>query len=168
MPIISLIAAMASNRVIGRANDLPWNIPLDMKYFKDKTLDHPVIMGRKTFESMPGGALPKRENIVITRDSRYQAKGATTVGSLEEALGLFQNRNDIPGNEIFVIGGAAIYKLALKRADRIYLTEIDDEFDGDTFFPEFSKQEFVETWREDHLSAKEPLPFSFVLYERKK
>jgi len=137
--MISLIAAMARNRVIGFQGQLPWNIPEDLKYFRDKTAGHPVVMGRKTYESI-GKPLPKRTNIVVTRDpgfrEAHRVDGAVFTGSLEEALER-ASADGIPGREeIFVIGGGEIYLQALPRAERIYLTTIDREYEGDAYFPE--------------------------------
>lgn len=144
-PKISLIVAMSENRVIGVNNHLPWNIPEDLKRFKQITLNHPIIMGRKTFESI-GRILPKRTNIVITRDRSYRVEGGAVVHSFEEAL---EWARKSPGaEEIFVIGGSEIFKLALPLASRIYLTEVQWPFEGDAFFPDFPEGEYRETLRE--------------------
>jgi dihydrofolate reductase len=145
-PIISIIAAMAEDkRVIGVSNTLPWHLPEDMKHFREMTTGHPILMGRKTYESI-GRPLPKRENIVITRNADYQAKGCVIKHTLDEAIAHCAN-ND----EIFIIGGAELYKQALLLADRLYLTEITIQppdsllvsFEGDAFFPEFSSNDWV-------------------------
>jgi len=137
--ILSLIVAMDRNRVIGSGGVLPWNIPADMSFFKAVTMHHPVIMGRKTHESI-GRALPNRDNIVVSRQPGYQAKGDCIVvpdlsNAVDEAL-------KVEKQEIFVIGGAQMYEQALPVADKIYLTEIDAEFKGDTYFPEIKAEEW--------------------------
>ncbi len=136
-PRISMIAAVSQNGVIGRDGLLPWNIPEDLKHFRDTTMGAPVIMGRKTFQSM-GRLLPGRKNIIITRQTSLNVSGAHLVQSLESALELA--RQDLPaGKDIFVIGGGDIYKMALPFADRLYITEVDRQIDGDAYFPEWPK-----------------------------
>ena len=142
-PKICLIAAMSENRVIGKDNKLPWNIPEDLQHFKEVTSGHPVIMGRKTFESI-GRLLPKRMNIIVTRDASYKVEGATIAHSLEQAIELAKNYEATPlrqgfegQGEIFVIGGGQIFELALPQADRLYLTVVHTEIEGDAFFPEY-------------------------------
>ena len=134
---VSLIVAVAENGVIGKDNDLIWHLPKDMRFFKETTLGHHVIMGRKNFESIPHKyrPLPDRTNIVITRQSGYKAEGSIVVNSVEAALDIAKNNGD---TEPFIIGGGQIYKLALEAnlVDKIYLTKINHPFDGDTFFPE--------------------------------
>lgn len=131
--MISLIAAMtAQKRVIGFKNKMPWNLPEDLKRFKRLTSGHMVIMGRKTFESI-GRPLPNRENIVISRQNGFVVPGARVVGSLDQAFELQES----PKDEVFVIGGAEIYRLALPHADRLYLTLIHKEFEGDAHFPDW-------------------------------
>lgn len=132
-PRISLIAAIARNRTIGKNNELPWRIPEDTKRFRKLTTGHVVIMGRKTFESI-GRPLRERTNIVITRDTGYRAEGCTVVHSIEDAL---KEAKRIEREEVFVIGGGEIYKATLPSADRLYLTIIDKDFEGDVFFPEY-------------------------------
>ena len=155
MPVISLVAAMARNRVIGAGNRLPWHLPEDLKHFKRLTMGAPVIMGRKTHESI-GKALPGRRNIVVTRRRGAHWDGCEAASSLDAALAL---AGDAP--EAFVIGGAELYRLALPRADRLYLTLLDAAYAGDTLFPEFDPAD----WRE---SAREPgAGFAFVTYERR-
>jgi dihydrofolate reductase len=156
--MLSLIAAMARNRVIGRDGDLPWRLPEDLRHFRALTLGKPVIMGRKTCESL-GRALPQRRNLVITRQEAYQApEGFTTCSSLEEALSLCA---DAP--EIMVIGGAEVYAQALERADRIYLTVIDHDFDGDAKFPVLGDE-----WHEVERSERQDAewPYRFTVLER--
>lgn len=142
---LSLIVAMTESRVIGIENRLPWSIPEDLKRFKKITLGHPIIMGRKTYESI-GRVLPGRTNIVITRERAYRVEGGAVVHSFEEAL-QWAKRSD-GASEIFVIGGAEIFRLALPLAQRLYLTEVHWPFEGDTFFPDFAEQEFKELTRE--------------------
>ena len=133
-PKVSLIAALSENRVIGKGNSLPWHIPEDLKHFKEVTSGHPVIMGRKTFESI-GRLLPKRLNIVISRDKSYVVEGATMAHSLEEAIAIACNYDK---KEIFVIGGEQIFVQSINRADRLYLTIVHTDIEGDAFFPDFS------------------------------
>lgn len=130
--VISLIVAMSNNRVIGKDNKMLWHLPNDFKYFKEKTLNKPVIMGRKTFESI-GRPLPNRQNIVITSDSSYSADGIIVVDSLEKALDITCDEK-----EVFIIGGGQIYKQSLNIVDKLYLTIVDTEIDGDAYFPDFS------------------------------
>lgn len=153
---------MAENRVIGRDNALPWRLPADMKHFKELTIGHTVIMGRKTYDSM-GQPLVDRRNIVISRDPSLEYDGAEVVSSLDDALGLAAG-----DEEVFVAGGADIYRLALPRADRIYLTLIHTEVDGDTYFPQFEADEWrlVEDVRHGS-DARNEYPFSFRLYHRR-
>ncbi|MCL5784802.1 MAG: dihydrofolate reductase [Patescibacteria group bacterium] len=134
--MVSIIVAIAGQkRVIGTQGGMPWYIPQELKRFKEITMGHPIIMGRKTFESI-GKALPGRTNIVITRDPSFQSEGVIVVNSLEEAL---QKAKGQPGDEeIFIIGGGEIYKQALPLTDKLYLTMIDKEIKGDTFFPDYS------------------------------
>ncbi len=163
---ISIIAALARNRVIGKNNDLPWNLPDDMKYFMQTTRHHYVIMGRKNYESIPlkFRPLPQRVNIVITRQPRYLAPGCTVLHSLTEALEL---ANKAGQTEVFVIGGAQIYREALPLAHRLYLTEIHAEVDGDTFFPEFNPAEWKEVQRLHHpADVRHAFAFDFVIYHR--
>ena len=153
---------MSENRVIGVNNHLPWNISEDLKRFKAITLGHPILMGRKTFESI-GRILPKRTNIVITRDRSYRVEGGAVCFSFEEAL---EWARRAPGSEeVFVIGGSEIFKLALPLAWRIYLTEVQWPFEGDTFFPDFPIEEFREVSQESLSSS--PAAVLRVL-ERKK
>lgn len=135
---VSAIAAMSRNGVIGKNNQLLWHIPADMKRFKELTVGHTVIMGRKTWESIPKKfrPLPDRKNIVITREKDYRADGAVVVSSPEEALELVATTNE---REVFVIGGQQIYEALLPYTSRLYLTLIDKDFEGDTFFPDYSK-----------------------------
>lgn len=161
-PLISLIVAMADNRVIGRGNALPWRLPADLKRFRSLTLGKPVLMGRRTFESI-GRPLAERVNLVLTRDLHWGADGARTVHTVQEALA--QARE---AAELVVIGGAAVYGLALPLARRIYLTQVHAEVTGDTFFPAFDPGE----WRDVECSAqaadeRHAYPFTFVTLERR-
>ena len=163
---VSLIAAMATNRVIGLKNQLPWRISEDLKYFRRVTSGHPIIMGRKTFESI-GKPLPGRLNIVISRNRDLLISGATMVGSLDEAISVANSQaGDHFTGEIFVIGGAEIYKLALARADRLYLTLIDHVYPGDAYFPEWDLGRFKEIKREQFPKDGDTPGFSFVVLER--
>ncbi len=164
---ISLIAALADNGVIGRDNKLPWHLPGDLKYFKAVTYGKPVVMGRKTWESL-GRPLPGRTNIVITRQPGYVANGAKVVATLEAALQLAEQVALIDGqDECVVIGGAEIYALALPRCDRLYLTEVHAQVDGDAFFPPFDRTRWREVQRE-RFAAEGPNPYAYslVVYER--
>jgi dihydrofolate reductase len=158
-PRVFLVAAVAANGVIGARGKLPWHLPEDLKHFKALTLGHPVIMGRKTWESL-GRALPGRENIVVTRAAGYQAPGASVAASLDAALALC-----IGESVAFVIGGAALYAAALPIADGLVLTEIHHDFEGDTHFPVFDRKAWRETQRKSQAGAN-GLRFDFVLYER--
>ena len=161
-PRVSLIVAMAKNRVIGLNNTLPWHLPADLKHFKELTMGHHIVMGRKTYESI-GKPLPGRTSVVVTRNPVYSVPGAVVVNSLEAAISSCGD-----DEEIFVIGGAELYRQAITLADRIYLTEIDANIDGDAYFPEFTHSEWDELAREKH-SQQEPLPleFHFVTYRHK-
>jgi dihydrofolate reductase len=171
--ILSIIAAIGKNNALGKENKLLWQMPADMKHFKELTTGHTVIMGRKTHESI-GRPLPNRENIVITRDTNYAPEGVTVVHSLDEALKIAsleqgkkfeENQDEV---EVFVIGGGQIYTEAMEKAHKLYITEIDNSPEADTFFPEIKKDEWKETSRESHeADDKNPLPYSFVIYTRK-
>ena len=160
--IISLIAAMDKNRVIGKGGKLPWNLPADMKYFKDKTLGKPVIMGRKTYESV-GKPLPNRTNIIVTHDQDYKTEGCIVVHSVDEALKAAEN-----AEEVMVIGGSQIYKEFLPKANKLYLTIIDAEIEGDTYFPEYKIEEWKETSYEEHeRDAENQYDYTFLVFEKK-
>ena len=158
--IVSLIAAVAANGVIGRDGDLPWRIPADLRHFKAVTLGNPVIMGRKTWQSL-GRALPGRRNIVISRDSSFGADGAELVGSLDTALAAVAEVE-----EAMVIGGGEIYAEALSRAERLYLTYVHAEAEGDVFFPQIDETLWRETAREDFSAESETPAYSFVTLVR--
>lgn len=153
---ITLVAAVAKNGVIGRDGDLPWRLPDDLKAFKRLTLGKPVVMGRKTWESI-GRPLPGRHNVVMTRSQNFDAPGAGVVRSAEEALELLADHE-----EIMVIGGGAIYRQFLDRAGRIYLTEVDAEVDGDVTFPELDPGQWAEVSR-DHHPADDRHAYAFTL-----
>ncbi|NOT74255.1 MAG: dihydrofolate reductase [Cyclobacteriaceae bacterium] len=164
--IISLIAALTTNRVIGKNNDLPWKLPDDMAYFNRTTKGHTVIMGRKNYDSLPAKfkPLPNRTNIVVTRQKDFKAPGCSVVHSLEEAMQLVRKGND---EEVFNIGGAELFTLGLQFADRLYLTEIKTELSGDTFFPEIKRSEWTEKSRIHHTAdERHAYAFDFVVYER--
>jgi len=155
---IVLIYARAANGAIGKDGDLPWRLPADLKHFKALTIGLPMIMGRKTFESLPG-LLPGRRHIVLTRDTGWRAEGAETAATLEEALALAGD------GTVAIIGGAAVFEAFLPRADRVELTEIHADFAGDTFMPPLGP-EWHEVAREDH-AADVPYPaFSFLTFRR--
>jgi dihydrofolate reductase len=156
--MLSIIAAVSRNNVIGINNTLPWHLPDDLKYFRSVTNSHAVIMGRKTFESI-GRPLPNRHNIIVTRDVDWFVEGVTVVDSIEEAI-LAAG----PVDEVFLIGGASLYSEALSYADRIYLTEIESDILGDAFFPEWSKKDFVEIKRDSRQGVD--FDYSFVVYQR--
>jgi dihydrofolate reductase len=166
---LSMIVAAAQNRVIGRDNALPWYLPNDLKYFKQTTLGKPIIMGRKTYESI-GKPLPGRTNIVITRQTDYQPDGVKVVHSVAEARDLAESVCLIDGQEeAMVMGGAEIYTLALPDADRLYLTEVHADVDGDAYFPEYDKTEWQEISREDFSAeGSNPYNYSFVVYDKKR
>ncbi|MDA8127609.1 MAG: dihydrofolate reductase [Betaproteobacteria bacterium] len=160
-PRISVIAALAKNRVIGIENRLPWRLPEDLARFKALTLGHPILMGRKTFESL-GRPLPGRTNIVITRNANYRPEGCLVAGSIPAAIALCED-----ADEVFFIGGADLYAQAMPIADRLYLTEVDVEADGDARFPDYDESAFGEVSREPHTGGKgDALRFDFVVYER--
>jgi len=152
---------MAANRVIGRNNALPWHLPADLKRFKTLTTGHPVVMGRKTYESI-GKPLPGRRNLVISRNAGYRAPGCEVVHSLNAALAACRGASDI-----FIIGGAELYRESLPRAQRLEFTEIHAEFEGDAIFPGFSPAQWHEAGREIHgTEAGSPFRYDFVRYER--
>jgi dihydrofolate reductase len=160
-PRICLIAAMAANRVIGRSNALPWRLPADLKHFKALTMGHPVVMGRKTYESI-GRPLPGRRNLVITRNRAYSAPGCEIVHSLDAAVAACRG-----AGEIFIIGGAELYRESLPRAHCLEFTEIHADFEGDASFPRYAPNQWREAAREIHDSkADVPFRYDFVRYER--
>ena len=136
------IAAVAQNGAIGKRNGLPWEIPEDMKFFRDSTRDQIVLMGRKTLDSL-GKPLPKRENAVITRDLAWNKEGVRVFHDLEAAISFYKNSSEFQGKTLFVIGGAEIYRLALPFLDEVWLTEIEQSVEGDAFFPDYQQGEFI-------------------------
>ena len=164
--IISLIAAVSKNSVIGKNNDLPWKLPDDMKYFMETTRQHAVIMGRKNFDSLPVKFKPLKDrlNIVLTRNKSIPGDhDIRVVGSIDEAF-----EQAPQGEEVFVIGGAEIFKQTLSRANRLYITEIDAIVDGDVYFPEYDKSQWKEVTRAHHnADERHAYQFDFVVYERR-
>ena len=161
-PRVSIIVARARNGVIGKDNAMPWKIPGEQAYFKRITMGHPIVMGRRTWESI-GRALPGRRNIVVTRNATYTAPGAEVTGSLDAALALCAG-----AEEVFVIGGAELYRLALPRTDRLLITEIDHDFEGDTHFPAPNPALWRESARDHHAPASDrPFAVDYVEYLRR-
>lgn len=155
---ISIIAAMAENRVIGRGNEMPWHIPSELHRFKERTMGHPVVMGRKTFESI-GNPLSGRKNIIISGQQDFAPEGCVVVRDLRSAIAAAEG-----ADEVFICGGESVFREAMPFADRIYLTIIDEEFDGDAFFPEVP-DDFVEVER---TKVEDIIPYDVVRYERKR
>ncbi|MDA0375774.1 MAG: dihydrofolate reductase [bacterium] len=166
---ISIIVAASENNVIGRDNSIPWHLPDDLKYFRKRTEGHPVIMGRKNFESIVaalGNPLPNRSNIIVTRDSAYEAVGCLVSSSLQEAIMYGHKDND--KEEIFIIGGGEIYRQALDLCNYIYLTRIHAWIAGDIFFPAVDTNVWEEVEREDHLAdTAHKFSFTYLTYKRK-
>lgn len=160
---ISLIVAMARNRVIGRDNRLPWRLPADLRRFKELTMGHTLLVGRKTFESI-GRPLPGRKMLVVSRREGYAPEGVRVAHSVQEALDLARAEGE---PELFVGGGAEIYRQTLPVADRLHLTRIEEDVPGDAYFPEFDETEWRLVDREDHGPSEEaPFAWSFQVYER--
>lgn len=165
--IISLIAALTQNRVIGKNNGLPWSLPDDMKYFMQTTKGHYVVMGRKNYDSIPTKfkPLPDRTNIVVTRQTNFKAPNCLVVNSLTAAVDLAKKNKE---EELFIIGGAEIYKLSMGIATKLYITEIKTELEGDTHFPEVDKNKWIEISRQAHTADERHIyAFDFVVYKRK-
>jgi dihydrofolate reductase len=164
---LALIAAVADNGIVGRNNTMPWHLPEDLKYFKRVTLGKPVVMGRKTWDSI-GRPLPGRTNIVISRQVNLVIEGATVVADLRTALELAQSIGETDGSEeLMVIGGSEIYALALPLAQRLYLTEVHAEVTGDASFPDWNRGEWEEASRLRHgADDSNPFDYSFVVYDR--
>jgi dihydrofolate reductase len=161
--IVSAILAMSKNRVIGANNEIPWYLPADFAYFKRTTMGHHILMGRLTFLSL-GRPLPKRTNIVVTRNPFFTASGCLVVHSVEEGLALAQDAGE---TEVFIIGGGQIYRESMPYWDRLYLTEVDAEIEGDTFFPELDDSEWRLVRSEAHpADDKNEYPYTFKLLER--
>jgi len=162
---IALVVAMADNGVIGRGGELPWHLPEDLKYFRSVTMGKPIVMGRRTYESI-GRPLPGRANIVVTRNRAFHAAGVDVAMTLDDAIRVAERRAREAGvGEITIIGGAEIYRAILPRADRIYLTEVHDAVVGDTVFPDFDRNEWREASREDR-TTETGVAISFVVLER--
>ena len=159
---LSLIVAMATNRTIGINKQMPWHLSADLKHFKKTTLGCPIIMGRKTFESI-GRPLPGRQNIIISRNPNYKLEGCLVFNEIESALSSCKHEE-----EVFVIGGATLYEATLAHADRLYITQIQQDFAGDTWFPVIDKNQWQESARED-ISDDQSVDFnySFVIYQRR-
>jgi len=167
---ISLIAAVSKNYTLGNAGEIPWHLSKDFAYFKEQTLNKPIIMGRKTFESI-GRPLPKRLNIVLTRQQNYQPEGVTVCHTIDEALAaanIYFKNNNIEDKNIMIIGGAQIYNLFLPQADYIYLTEIDIECDGDAHFPKFDKNQWqlVSSTPENEEFNQKRIHYAFNIYKK--
>ncbi len=161
--LVSIIAAMDRNRLIGKENQLPWHLPADLAHFKRVTMGKPIIMGRKTFDSI-GRPLPGRTNIVLTRSADFQAEGVIAAASLQRALEIASG-----AEEVMVIGGSRVYELALPGADRLYITHIEESYEGDAWFPEFDPTQWRVIASESHApDLKNPCAYRFVTYERKK
>jgi len=159
---ISIIAAMSANRAIGLENRLPWNLPDDLKRFKALTMNHHIVMGRKTYDSI-GKPLPGRDTVIVTRNMDYAVPGCVAVNSLDAALTV-----SFSDAEVFFVGGADLYRQVLPIANRIYLTEIRRVFDGDAFFPEFDMRQWSETSREQHRTEGDNgFEYHYVIYDRK-
>ena len=159
---ISLISAMGNDKVIGINNSLPWKLPADMRWFREQTMGKPIVMGRKTFESFGAKPLPGRTNIILTKDTQYQAADCIIVHSIKEAIDASQN-----APEIMIIGGASFYTQTLPTADRLYLTEIHHEFAGDSWFPDFNQDDWQETRRIDcNADEKNNYDYSFIILDR--
>ena len=156
--MIKIIVATSNNRVIGDSNKLIWNLPSDLRRFKEITTGHPIVMGRKTYESI-GRPLPNRRNVIITKDTNYVVDNCEVVNSIEEAL-LLTN------NDCFIIGGGEIYKQTLPLASQVFLTLIDEEFQGDTYFPELDKSWFLSKEEKFQSDEKNPHNYSFIVYEK--
>lgn len=157
---ISFIVAMDIQQAIGLGNALPWRLPADLAYFKKTTMDHTILMGRKTYESI-GKPLPNRTNVILTQNKEFEAEGCIIVHSVEEAIEMAKNQ------EVFVIGGAEVFELFMPVVERLYITLIEHEFEADTFFPEFDVEDWVLNSSEDGIKdAKNPYEYSFLVYDK--
>ncbi|TXI18815.1 MAG: dihydrofolate reductase [Nitrosomonas sp.] len=166
LPRLSILVAMARNRVIGRNNALPWHLPADLKHFKSLTMGHSIIMGRKTYESI-GKPLAGRTNIIITHQAGYEAPGAMIVHSVEEAILACKEATQFDG-ENFVIGGEKLFQQTIMLCQRMYLTEIHKDFEGDTFFPQFDRNDWEEVKREKYFDdSGGKLEYHFIVLDRK-
>ncbi|RUA05248.1 MAG: type 3 dihydrofolate reductase [Gammaproteobacteria bacterium] len=159
---LSIIVAMDDNQLIGKNNALPWHLPADLAYFKKTTTGKTVLMGRKTHESI-GFPLPNRRNVIITRNPNYQANNCEVVNSIEDALVLAKN-----DDELMIMGGASFYQQTLPFVDRLYITQIEGTFDGDAHFPPFNRDDFEEVFRESHTAdEKNKYAYHFTILDRK-
>ncbi|WP_416147101.1 dihydrofolate reductase [Salipaludibacillus sp. HK11] len=159
--MISMIAAFAEGRVIGKNGDMPWHLPAELQYFKKITTGHPILMGRKTFESI-GRPLPKRRNIVLTRDRDFSVEGVEIIHELSDVDQLMKERD-----EFFVIGGTTLYEQLLPKAERLYITKIHQFFEGDTFFPEISEKDWeIVSEEQGIVDEKNQYSHTFLIYER--
>jgi dihydrofolate reductase len=164
--MVTIIAAMGKNREIGFKGNLPWNLPAELNHFREVTRGCPVVMGRRTHEAI-GRVLPGRKNIIVTRDNNYHVEGCITVNTIEDALAAARDDGN-DGSEIFIIGGAEIYKLALPYAQKMILTFVDANPEADTYFPEFNEDEWRETKSQSHQKDVENIyDFTIKTYERK-
>ncbi len=165
---LSILAAVARNGVIGKCNTLPWHLPEDLKHFKSLTMGHTIVMGRKTYASI-GRVLPGRTNVIVSHQTDFRIPDAIVAHTLEDALQQRGPDTLRQESELFIIGGARLYEQTLELAQRLYLTEIQREFDGDAFFPEFDRREWFEVSRERHISNGRtgmPLEYHFVIFDR--
>lgn len=160
--MISLIVAHDPNRVIGLDNQMPWHIPGDLAYFKEKTMDKAIVMGRKTFESI-GRVLPGRKNIIVTRNASYKAEGAEVVTNLNDAISLAEAYHE----EVMVIGGEQIFRAILPKADRLYITFIQKNFKGDTFFPPYNEEAWSLVDTSEEMTTTDGITYVYLVYERK-
>lgn len=161
--MISLIVAMDQNRVIGKNNELPWHLPADLQYFKKVTMGHPIIMGRKTFESI-GRVLPGRENVIVTRNQDFKAEGSVVLHDIEQIKTFADSRDE----EVFVIGGAEIFKEILPVTDRLYITEIHETFEGDTFFPVIDENQWDKiSSNSGSIDEKNRYAHDFIILQKK-
>ena len=159
---LSIVVAMGGNRLIGKDNHLPWHLPADLAFFKKLTTGNTILMGRKTFDSI-GRPLPSRRNIIITRNTNIEITGCEVVNSIEEALSLSQGET-----EVMVIGGAKLYQQILPIADRLYITQVEGEFDGDTYFPHYDENDWLEVSCESHQpDEKNKHAYHFIILKRK-
>jgi dihydrofolate reductase len=161
--MISLIVAHDPNRVMGLSNKMPWYIPGDLAYFKDKTMSKAIVMGRKTYESI-GRVLPGRKNIIITRNPSYKVEGAEVVSSIEEALKIAESFHE----EVMIIGGEQIFKEVLPKADRLYITYIQNVFEGDTFFPTYNSDEWMLVDTTEEMKTVDGITYAYLIYDKKK
>ena len=163
--LISAIVAKAKNNVIGKDNDIPWYLPADLKYFKKVTINHHIVMGRKVYQSI-GKPLPKRTNVIITRNPFFIVSNCFIANSIEEAISMAQENGD---EEAMIIGGGEIYKQTMELWDRLYLTEVDADVEGDVYFPELDYSQWNLVSKEDHQKdEKNEYDYSFHIYDRKR